>query len=169
MNCIKNVDESSRGRILNFYPGICLEGLRNTTGKLNHDSWFTGRDLKPGPPKYESGMLTSRTRRSVVLLLLPPSQIAPLSTVASHSQCRQTRITHYAPQALCLGPTCLGPTKEWKGEKIKIKKWKVGNVIQNKIQDFTSMIFFQKRKFHYKPTYEVGSVWQEHISQSESS
>jgi hypothetical protein len=41
--------------------------------------------------------------------------------------------------------------------------------MQNKIQDFKNTILFQKPKFCYRPTCEVGSVWEEHISQSESS
>jgi hypothetical protein len=49
------------------------------------------------------------------------------------------------------------------GRKIKIKKWE--NVIHNKIQDFRN-IYFSKIQFHYKPICEVGSVWEEHISQS---
>jgi hypothetical protein len=48
------------------------------------------------------------------------------------------------------------------GEKIKIKKLKIGSVIQNKIQDVKNTIFFQTIKFHYKPTCEVGSG--KHIS-----
>jgi hypothetical protein len=37
------------------------------------------------------------------------------------------------------------------------KQTKIENSIQNKPQDFKN-IFFQKPKFHYKPTCEVGSV-----------
>jgi hypothetical protein len=61
----------------------------------------------------------------------------------------------------------LGPTKEWKGEKTKNKEIKKGkcNTKQNTLQN----TFFQKIKFRYKPTCEVGSVWEEHISQSVSS
>jgi hypothetical protein len=29
-----------------------------------HDSWFPGRDLNPGPPEYEGGVLTTRPRRT---------------------------------------------------------------------------------------------------------
>jgi hypothetical protein len=38
------------------YSGICLEGMRKTTKKLNQ---LPGRDLKPGPPEYEAGLLTA--------------------------------------------------------------------------------------------------------------
>jgi hypothetical protein len=39
--------------------------------------------------------------------------------------CNTDRITHSALQALCLGPTIfLGPKKEWKGDKVKIKRGK---------------------------------------------
>jgi hypothetical protein len=52
------------------------------------------------------------------------------------------------------------------GEK-KTKKWKIGKVIQIKYKTSKVLFFFfQKRKFHYKPTCEVGSVWEEHNSQS---
>jgi hypothetical protein len=40
--------------------------------------------------------------------------------------------------------------------------------MKNKIQDFKNT-FFQKTKFHYKPTCEVEHVWEEHISRSVSS
>jgi hypothetical protein len=51
---------------LKYYPGIRLEGLRKTTENLIHDSRCPGRDLNPGPPEYEAGVLT-RPRRSVPL------------------------------------------------------------------------------------------------------
>jgi hypothetical protein len=40
----------------------------------------------------------------------------------------------------------LGPMREWKGEKIKIKTKKLENVIQNKIQDLKKTFFFSKTK-----------------------
>jgi hypothetical protein len=46
--------------------GICLEGLRKTTKNLSQDSRSPGRDLNPGPPEYEAGVLTTRPRRLVV-------------------------------------------------------------------------------------------------------
>jgi hypothetical protein len=42
--------------------------------------------------------------------------------------------------------TCLGPTKVWKGEKIKLKKLKVGKRKENIIQDFKSTLLFSKKK-----------------------
>jgi hypothetical protein len=49
--------------------------------------------------------------------------------------------------------------------KIRIMKWKIRkNLIQNKIQDLNNTLFFKKTKLIYKPTCEVGSVWEEHIS-----
>jgi hypothetical protein len=45
------------------YPGICLEGLRKTTNK--QPSRSPVRDLDPGPPKHEAGLLITRPRRSV--------------------------------------------------------------------------------------------------------
>jgi hypothetical protein len=43
---------------LRYYPNICLEGLRKTTKIPSQDSRFPGRDLNPGPPEYEAGVLT---------------------------------------------------------------------------------------------------------------
>jgi hypothetical protein len=52
---------------LNFtvLPSIPLEGLRNTTKILSQDNRSPGRDLSPGNPEYEAGVLTIRPRRSV--------------------------------------------------------------------------------------------------------
>jgi hypothetical protein len=59
----KELGRSRRGLTLRYYPSIRLEGLCKTTETLNYDS--RRRDSKPGPPEYEVGMLTSRTRRAV--------------------------------------------------------------------------------------------------------
>jgi hypothetical protein len=58
---------------LRYYPVICLEGLRKTTKNLSQDRRSLGRDLNPGPPEYEAGVLTTRPRRSV-------SPVLPLGT-----------------------------------------------------------------------------------------
>jgi hypothetical protein len=50
---------------LRYYPRMCLEGLRKTTKHLSQDSRSPGRDLNPGPPEYEAGVLTTRSRHSV--------------------------------------------------------------------------------------------------------
>jgi hypothetical protein len=42
-----------------------LDGMRKTTKTLSQDSRSSGRDLNPGPPVYEAGVLTTRTRRKV--------------------------------------------------------------------------------------------------------
>jgi hypothetical protein len=42
-----------------YYPGICLEELRKTMKDLSQDSRSPGRDLKPGTPEYEAGVLTT--------------------------------------------------------------------------------------------------------------
>jgi hypothetical protein len=52
---------------LRYYPGIWLEELNKTTTNFNKDSWFLGRDLKPGSSEYE-GVLTTGPRRSVSVL-----------------------------------------------------------------------------------------------------
>jgi hypothetical protein len=48
-------------------PRIYLEGLRKTTKNLSEDSQSPGRELYPGPPEYEAGVLAIRPRRSVML------------------------------------------------------------------------------------------------------
>jgi hypothetical protein len=48
-----------------YYPGIRLEGLKKTTETLGKGSRFLGRDLNPGSPKYEAGVLTTRPRRTM--------------------------------------------------------------------------------------------------------
>jgi hypothetical protein len=59
------VEGSDRGLILRYYPGTCLEGLRKTAKNLGQDIRSPDRDLKPEPPEYETGELTSQQRRSV--------------------------------------------------------------------------------------------------------
>jgi hypothetical protein len=53
------------GYILRYYPSIHVEGLRKSTKDLSHDRRSSGRNLNPGPPEYETGVLTSRTVLSV--------------------------------------------------------------------------------------------------------
>jgi hypothetical protein len=60
-----DLEGSGRGLILRYYPGISLEGLIMIRKKLNQNSRSPGRYLKPGPSKYEAGMLTTRPGRSV--------------------------------------------------------------------------------------------------------
>jgi hypothetical protein len=50
---------------LQWYPGIHVEELTKTTKNLNQDNWAPERNLKKGPPEYESGVLTTRPRRSM--------------------------------------------------------------------------------------------------------
>jgi hypothetical protein len=59
---------------LRYYLGICVEGLRQTTEKLIQASRSPGRDLNPGCPEYEAGVLTARLRLSVTVLLSPSPQ-----------------------------------------------------------------------------------------------
>jgi hypothetical protein len=51
--------------MLRCYPNIRLKGLRKITIDLSQDNRSLGRDLKPGPPEHEAGVLTTRSRRSV--------------------------------------------------------------------------------------------------------
>jgi hypothetical protein len=55
---------------LSYYPGICLEELKKTTGHLSHDSRFPGRDLNTEPPTFEGCELLGHDVRSVTLLIL---------------------------------------------------------------------------------------------------
>jgi hypothetical protein len=48
-----------------YYHSSILEGLTNTTENLSEDSRSLDRDLNSGLSKYESGVLTTRPRRSV--------------------------------------------------------------------------------------------------------
>jgi hypothetical protein len=50
---------------LSYYPSIFLEGLRKTTKNFSQDTRSPGRDLNPGPPEFEAGVLTTQARRSV--------------------------------------------------------------------------------------------------------
>jgi hypothetical protein len=50
---------------LRYYPGIHLKGLTKTTRNLSQDSLSPVRDFNPGPPEYESGVLTTRPRRLI--------------------------------------------------------------------------------------------------------
>jgi hypothetical protein len=48
------------------YLHILLDGLRKTTKNLSQDIGCPDRDLSPGPPEYEAGVLATRPRRSVI-------------------------------------------------------------------------------------------------------
>jgi hypothetical protein len=47
------------GIVFRYYPGIRLEGLRETTRNLSQGSRPVGRELNSLPPEYEEGMLTT--------------------------------------------------------------------------------------------------------------
>jgi hypothetical protein len=47
----KDVEESGRGPIVRYYPGICFEGLSKITKTFSRDSQFLDRDLNPELPK----------------------------------------------------------------------------------------------------------------------
>jgi hypothetical protein len=56
--------------ILRYCPGIRLEEPRKNTKNLNEDGRYPGRNLNPGPPQYETGLLTTQPLRSVVSLCI---------------------------------------------------------------------------------------------------
>jgi hypothetical protein len=66
-----------------YYTGICLEGLTKTMKNLSQDSRSPGRDSNPGPPEYYAGMLTTRPRRSVIVLHVADH----FSTSLIHNEC----------------------------------------------------------------------------------
>jgi hypothetical protein len=51
--------------------GIRLESLREATRNLSQDSRSPGRDLNPGPPKYEAHFPTTRPRRTILRYHVP--------------------------------------------------------------------------------------------------
>jgi hypothetical protein len=56
--CIgKDLERSSRGLLKN-YSGIRLEIPRKTMKNLGYDSRYLGKDLKAGPLRYKTGVLT---------------------------------------------------------------------------------------------------------------
>jgi hypothetical protein len=63
------VEGSGGGLILRHYPRIWLKGLRKTTKTLSQDSRAPDRDLNPGPPVHEAVVLTTRPRRSVLIVV----------------------------------------------------------------------------------------------------
>jgi hypothetical protein len=40
-------------------------GTEENNENHSRDSWSPGRDINPEPPEYETGMITTRPRRSV--------------------------------------------------------------------------------------------------------
>jgi hypothetical protein len=74
------VEGSGRGLILRYYPSICL-GSEKTHENLSQDSQSPGRDFNPGPPEYEAGVLTARTRRSVKRRIIDLKQMVYVVTI----------------------------------------------------------------------------------------
>jgi hypothetical protein len=64
MNWKQREKKSSRTNF-RYYNGMYLEGLRETAKNLFQDIRSAGRDLNPGPPEYEAGVLTTRPRHSL--------------------------------------------------------------------------------------------------------
>jgi hypothetical protein len=57
------VKGSGRDLILWYYPRICLEGLRIYMKALSQNRRSPGRDVNPGFPENESGMLATPPQR----------------------------------------------------------------------------------------------------------
>jgi hypothetical protein len=62
----KAVEGTGRGLIVRYYPSLRLEKV---TKNLSQNSQFPGRDLNPGLPEYEAGVLTTRQRCSIPVLV----------------------------------------------------------------------------------------------------
>jgi hypothetical protein len=62
------VEGSDRGPILRHYPSICLEGLRNTTISLSHDSRSPGRELNTRLPEHEAEVNHSITYFGIIFV-----------------------------------------------------------------------------------------------------
>jgi hypothetical protein len=58
-----------------YNPSICLEGLRKSTKRISQDSRSPVRDLNPGYPAYEAGVLTTRPRRSMRSAVMTDSRV----------------------------------------------------------------------------------------------
>jgi hypothetical protein len=58
------MEGSGRGLILRHNPCSCLERMRKATKIFSQNYQFPGQGL----PEYESGVLTTRTQRSVIIL-----------------------------------------------------------------------------------------------------
>jgi hypothetical protein len=54
------MEGSGCGLFLRHCPGICLKGPGNNTKGLSLDSRSPGRDLNPGPPEQDAGVLSTR-------------------------------------------------------------------------------------------------------------
>jgi hypothetical protein len=80
---------NNRSLISRYYLGILLERLRKNM-KTSGCTVFV-RDLTPGPPEYEAGVLTTQPRRSVEEMHCNPFQRkeqgnAPLRTTTQRSK-----------------------------------------------------------------------------------
>jgi hypothetical protein len=56
----KDLEGSVNGLISRYYICITLEGLNKITKNFGYGSRCLGRDLNPGPPEYEAGMINAR-------------------------------------------------------------------------------------------------------------
>jgi hypothetical protein len=65
MTNLEDFEGSGRGLISRHYPRIYLEGLKKTTKSLSQDTRSPSRNLNPGPPEYEAGVLTTRPQGSI--------------------------------------------------------------------------------------------------------
>jgi hypothetical protein len=66
MNC-KGFGRKRSWPNLRFYPDVFLDGLRKATNSLHPGCPSPGRHLNPGPFENEAGVLTTRSRLSVVM------------------------------------------------------------------------------------------------------
>jgi hypothetical protein len=55
------------GSVFTVLPRHSSEGTEENDAHISYDDQSPSRDLKPGPSKYEVGVLTTRPRRSVLI------------------------------------------------------------------------------------------------------
>jgi len=63
------LEESGHSLTSRLYPGMRLEVLSKSTKDSSQDNRCPGRYFNPGPSEYETGVLTTRPRRSVSRML----------------------------------------------------------------------------------------------------
>jgi hypothetical protein len=82
----KGLEGSDRGLILTCYPGNHLKEMGKTT-KACQNIRSPGRNLNMGPPKYETGVITTLPRRSVNPRLLKVSMTTTIKKINQENSC----------------------------------------------------------------------------------
>jgi hypothetical protein len=83
-----------------YYPGICLEGIRETTKNISHDSRCPGRDLNTGHSIYEAGVFKHRFVSSHVSVY-----VVPLKKTNVSCRCQQAQTLSLEQLTIILSTT----------------------------------------------------------------